>query len=1065
MQFRRPPPGPVAAGHPPGPTSGRHRAPRCGLVATLLAAALAGPAMAPGCDGDASSPTPSGAILVVLPVQERADPDSTLTRRLADEATEYLAAQASTSPSVLFVEPTDRSGLEALAASVGAGLVVVLQADRVTPDLVAGDEVEALPVDSFRLETVEIGSHPNGLGSHGATVVLAAGHGALGDQYALYEVLRRLGARFYHPEEELVPAIPAAQLRARAATPTAVTRRDTEGRSLRDHVPDFGSRSYTLHFQHPLEHLEAFSDARHPIDEAVNANLWMLKNRADVFRGPGRGIAPPEAAAQRADELEAIRRELGMRTLTGITLHNEQQGSSAQIDPDSGVPVKQQIEAVVDEALAATPDAAGFGVHFGPTEFTVTPDQETVQWIDWAGLRAKAARPDVPVWINDHITGDQPTPSFDDRGCPPGTHADGKGDYYDLAFHADPSLGVSVHTVMFYPLEGPARVYDQRSFAHKLCLMQQASAEGRDLQWFPEGSWWLSFDNTVPVWLPIYIGARGRDVKLLQPLLAARGGGTLRSHRMFDSGHEWGYWQQDYAVGLWHWNTDVALDEVLAELTDGFCAPETWPDGCAAQAEAADVMFEIISHQSSFFLEREDVLGRAGGLYAYFAGEDPADEIGAATGFEFRPVRVAFRDVLAWDDELAQLFRVTDLAALTEAEGVYATGRGRMEVVRAEVPTIGSPFFEEVVDGLAVNELRARHTRQLYEAILAWRAGDEAGAAAARDAARATLAEVEVVIRRREAMYRYPLAQENGGGITPETAVANGTTYPYRVHTKTSLLTFWTYRQDQVDSILGGAALAATRLIATPVFADAGEPLRLAWPEADEIAIDVDVAGDAIDEPVASIDLGEEEGVFEVGGSIRVDGVDIPIAGAVARAARRAVSPAGGLAIVEPASDIAQDTVGSLAPAFHFALTEGALALAPEAQPDGDEEPLDFATVAWAGVATWGEGGAFVTEAVDFVLPLPNGAAGTTLPLHVEHAVFSGLADSQGFLAADGADAPVVRLEGGLVIDDVVDALIELAGFDRQGALGVLADVLGFDADDPPSEVPFVAELALATDG
>ena len=54
-------------------------------------------------------------------------------------------------------------------------------------------------------------------------------------------------------------------------------------------------------------------------------------------------------------------------------------------------------------------------------------------------------------------------------------------DYYDLAFHTDPALGVSVHTVMFYPLEGAARVYAQQSFAHKRCLMQKASGAGRPL--------------------------------------------------------------------------------------------------------------------------------------------------------------------------------------------------------------------------------------------------------------------------------------------------------------------------------------------------------------------------------------------------------------------------------------------------------------------------------------------------------------------------------------------------------------------------------------------------------
>lgn len=124
------------------------------------------------------------------------------------------------------------------------------------------------------------------------------------------------------------------------------------------------------------------------------------------------------------------------------------------------VPVQEQIETLVEQRLAETPDATQFGIHFGPTEVTTTPDEETIQWIDWAGRKALEIRPDIPVIINDHISGGQPVEHFDNLGCPPGTNDAGVCDYYDLAFHTDPRLGVSVHTVMFYPLEGPAPVYD-----------------------------------------------------------------------------------------------------------------------------------------------------------------------------------------------------------------------------------------------------------------------------------------------------------------------------------------------------------------------------------------------------------------------------------------------------------------------------------------------------------------------------------------------------------------------------------------------------------------------------
>src|SRR5690606_6030684 len=131
-------------------------------------------------------------------------------------------------------------------------------------------------------------------------------------------------------------------------------------------------------------------------------------------------------------------------------------------------PIPDQIQRVVAEALGRVEDAYNFGIHFGPTELTTTPDLETIEWIELAGNAALALRPDLQIEINDHTTGSQPVEHFDDLGCPPGTNDDGKSDYYDLAFHTDPRFGVKVHTVMFHPLEGPAGVYQQESFAHKL---------------------------------------------------------------------------------------------------------------------------------------------------------------------------------------------------------------------------------------------------------------------------------------------------------------------------------------------------------------------------------------------------------------------------------------------------------------------------------------------------------------------------------------------------------------------------------------------------------------------
>jgi hypothetical protein len=988
------------------------------------------------------------AVLVVVP-----DDGDPLDQRLALSMAKYLGTI--TDRPVVPMELPDAqydalADLEALAERHRAGLVIVLSADRLATDQVDAARMAALGEQGFVLETHDVGSWQNRLDDDepGATIVLTAGAERLPRQYAAYELLRRLGVRFFHPEQEHVPVHDPADLRELARRPTVLHR---EGQ--RDYLPDFAWRSFSFHSAHPLEHLEAFSDPEHPIDEAVRVNDWIVKGFGNRFRGPGRGAVPEEARQRRAAQLDELRRLLGFPTGTGISLHNLQQGASAEIDGRSDVPARVQIEALVAEKLAQVPDATWFGINFGATEFTTTPDEETVQWLDWAGQAALRLRPEISVEINVHITGEQPSPHFGDLGCPSGTNDRGRADYYDLAFHTDPRLGATVHTVMFYPLEGPARVYNQQSFAHKRCLMEQASAQGRPLHWFPEGSWWLSFDDSVPVYLPLYLWTRARDIELLKPLLASRGSGTLLGHRMFDSGHEWGYWQQDYAVALMGWNADVTLDQVLGEIFDPLCEPGAWREGCEAKREAIAVLQELMEHQRELFLERKDFQGRPGGIYTYFAGEDEADRIAAQSNMEFRPVRVAFSEVMRWDARAIERFRGSDLAALEAAAAAYEGWLGRLRAIEPQVPSAGEPWLAEVIDGVELDGLRAAQAAHLYDAVLSLRAAQlrgerEAGAAAAdawaaagRDKQRA-----EAVIRRREAAYRYPAAQTHGGGLTAATGRKNGTTYPYRVYTKAHLMTYWSNRHDEVAAILEDGDTCSLRL--GEAIASLGAPISLQWPQPSSPSDVINIGPHAATPTMASLALGP--GYFEVAGALMRDGKPLPIHGAVVRSDVQATTPKGGLELRSPEDMGARRVLASMVPMIRWAWVEGpeALVFAPDPDADGS---VAFDRLVKAPVARR-EAQEFSTEPVTFDLPVAVGSGGTRLSITLSRVVLHGRLEA-------GRRVGALSIEGELSVEDLVTAAIELAGFDEAGTLKILGGVWGFDPDVPPKWLPIEAAL------
>jgi hypothetical protein len=1023
------------------------------VVVPLVLASCGG-----GDDGGGLAGTQSPILIVAA---DDADP---LRERIVDTLERYAGQVSGLAPAVVRESPP--SSLPAItrsAAAARAGLVFVLDAETLLPDRVPAAEIAALPEGGFRIASEEVGDFANSLddGSTGATVVLLAGASKLGRQYAVYEAIRRLGVRYYHPEEEYVPRVPRRQLRRRAARPTIVARR-SGGEVSVDYTPDFRFRGYTFHGSHPLENLESFSDGDFPIGEAERVNEWIVKNRGETFRGAGRGVAPEEARARRAAELEDLRQLLGMTRGTGITLHNVQQGGRPEIDPMSPVPVREQIETLVEERLAATPDATQFGIHFGPTEVSVTPDVETVQWIDWAGQKALELRPDIPVIINDHTSGGQAVDHFDDLGCPPGTNDRGVCDYYDLAFHTDPRIGVSVHTVMFYPLEGPVPVYNQVTFAHKLCLMQRGSAEGRPLEWFPESSWWLSFDNPIPVYLPLHLETRHRDVQRVAPLLENRGG-TLRRHKEFNSGHEWGYWQQDYGVGLWHWNVEVPFDDVLRELMDPLCKPEVWPQSCPAREAAVRILGELIRHQKNFFLERTDYAGLPGGLYSYFAGEDPADELAARAGFVFRPVRVSFAEVAAFPQPTADRFRHTDVAALHEADAAHANWLSQLREIEPIVPEAGRPWLAEVIDGIEINGLRARHVAALYEAILAFRAarlaGDADPASAAEPflaAARAVVGEAETVIRRREAFYRYPPEQVYGGGLTAETAVPNGTTYPYRVHTKTHLLTYWHNRQASAEGFVAGGTEDEDRVVMTPVFAAPGTPLGIEWPASPGLVASVDLGDGTIVDPSITEHVYTTPGIFAVSGTLELEGIPITVGGAIARTDLRAAAPLGGFTLTVPDDPVAVEFIRGITPAFELAADGGRFASATDVTGAGS---FHFTDVVLAALTT-DAGGGFETSAADTRLQLVGltGPQGDPRFIRLSDVTFLGTLGPAGF-------GDTVTIDGRIVIGDVVALLVELIGFDEQGARAFLAGVYEVPVENLGEEAPFRGELAVEAPG
>jgi hypothetical protein len=587
-------------------------------------------------------------------------------------------------------------------------------------------------------------------------VVRLRGGGPASSQWAMYELLEALGVRYFHPERTLHPSAarwPAEPLAVRAS-------------------PDVRRRSMHVHTTHPVE-LSAPLDER-GLDMAGYQRRWIdwsVKQRQTLVDGWD------------LERVGTYAFDRGFPRAVGLNLLNAQQGRRPVLDPDDPRPEDEQLAAAIDAQLAPVPGLPApvmLGVEFNPSEFTVVDERRTVERLGFIADRVAERWPGVEVWTINHGTAQPPGPVFGMR-------------FYDLPALAPTSLGVSVHPLMLYDLDRPAPVYGNRDF-HALRDWLIAEAPRRRIRYYPEASWWLTFDLPVPLYLaPATIEARDHDLQRLRPLLATRDDAEagVIGHHLFTSGQEWGYWMVDYCTARMAWEVRLGWEGCLDHVVSALAEPDV----------LGRVLREVARRQARD-LRDPDVL-------RMLVGSDGETELGARAGIAVHPLPPSPEEVVTWSDaEVAEL-RTRSLAPLAAMAADYDAWADAVAATLAAQDSQQAPWVREMRDGLRIVALRARHSLRIYEAVLAWRAGDAGAARAAlRDAEDLTQA-ATVVVREREADYRYPPALQIAGDEAGSPgAVPNRTVYPYRVLSRTHRLYYWHRPDRQVAALLESASRA-----------------------------------------------------------------------------------------------------------------------------------------------------------------------------------------------------------------------------------------------------------------
>jgi hypothetical protein len=341
--------------------------------------------------------------------------------------------------------------------------------------------------------------------------------------------------------------------------------------------------------------------------------------------------------------------------------------------------------------------------------------------------------------------------------------------------------GILIHTVMCYSVSEPhAPVYGNVN----QCFMLDAARDEvhrRETWYWPESSYWVGFDSSVPLLLLPYLDSRLSDMDQMARL-------SVSGHLTFTSGWEWGYWLMDWSIARWSWrysnNGRTRGDTPLTPLND------LLPD-----QRLHFLWGEALRLQNRYLKER--------GLMRYLAALTPFSELPHPFDRPFQP-DPGFR--YSWllngappgEAQAVLAGPVADMESYSVAMNSLATRIDtrltQLEAAPGNQLRDSLQAVRELSRGLRVTALRARHRALTLRALLAKRPGQGAPRGRPEELlaqAAATRIEALALVARQESGYRYPLeriARRSG----------NLTAYPFGYLYPASRLFFWEREEEQV---------------------------------------------------------------------------------------------------------------------------------------------------------------------------------------------------------------------------------------------------------------------------
>lgn len=695
-------------------------------------------------------------------------PEAGLARSIQD-LTSYLKAVTGKPVEQLVYDRSRPIDLSRVPA--GASVVAIGDGTRING---------LVPAGSGQPQGYSIQASTYRTGGRQIPVVGINGDDLLGREYGIYRLMSLSGKRFYEYDDSYTPPVGTAKLPASGFGETHAP------------PPNMAVRGFAPHEYHPTPLTLAFHEpsAAH-LAEIQKYLDWCVANgqnnvKFELLNLDSRSRLLPivpnhdkfQAWLPYARQILDYAHARGLKVSINVAFSEDVSNNefavnpfkaiaqSLRLDPKERAAAKggkasqdyakalarasasdaRDIRALVDRLMQAPWDDISWCL--GTSEFSGPNDDLTIAWMNEAATYTKQRYPGTTSTVISHV----PDVPYSQKYQEP---------FFNLANKTDPAMGEMVHTTEIYSFTDPAPVYGNQSFEHKLKQLYDADPKRRTV-YLPETSYWVSYDASVPLFLPIYMASRARDMAVIKDLP------NIKGEMTFTTAWEWGYWLTDYAVARMQANPNESLTSILMGAFEPFGR---------AQKPAVNLMQDAMAAQQHFLIDQ--------GLIKELKGFDSLIDFGDTLqhvpglnkliqGTNSEPVRTRPADIMKFSAAQLADFQSRELVQLARMAERFEALAKRANALRGQVPDSSRAYFDELADGLEMNALRAQEVLAALTAAADAREEKLTGKGSWRDRglqqlakAKSAMSQAMQVIQQREQHYRTPADETYGTAKGP----------------------------------------------------------------------------------------------------------------------------------------------------------------------------------------------------------------------------------------------------------------------------------------------------------